>query len=43
MREMPYIVAAYAVTWTILIGFTAYLVTRARRAERIARANAKGA
>jgi hypothetical protein len=35
MSEWPYIIAAYAVSWTILLSFAAYLMTRDRRAQRV--------
>jgi hypothetical protein len=34
MSEWPYIIAAYAVSWTIFLGFAAYLVSRDAKAQR---------
>jgi CcmD family protein len=42
MSEWPYVIAAYAVSWTILLSFAAYLVTRDRRAQREAQRAARG-
>ena len=43
MSEWPYVIAAYAVSWTILLSFAAYLVTRDRRAQREAQRAAQRA
>jgi CcmD family protein len=34
MSEWPYIVAAYAISWTVLLSFALYLSSRDRRAQR---------
>jgi hypothetical protein len=38
MSEMPYIIAAYATTWIVLLGFASYLIARQRAARRISHA-----
>lgn len=43
MSDTPYIVAAYGITWVVLVGYTAYLVARARRARQVAAASRPGA
>jgi CcmD family protein len=43
MSDAPYIVAAYGITWLVLLGYTAYLLTRARHARLAARASQPGA
>jgi hypothetical protein len=37
MSEWPYVIAAYAVSWTMFLSFAAYLVARDRRAQRVSR------
>jgi len=37
MSEWPYIIAAYAVSWTILLSFAAYLSARDAKAQRAAK------
>lgn len=37
MSEWPYIIAAYAVSWTILLSFAAYLLARDAKAQRAAK------
>ena len=32
MRELPFVIAAYAVFWIVLAGYAYYLSRRARRA-----------
>ena len=34
-NEWPYVIAAYAVTWVVLVGYTLYLHATARRAARM--------
>ncbi|HET7373624.1 MAG TPA: heme exporter protein CcmD [Gemmatimonadaceae bacterium] len=43
MSDAPYIVAAYGITWLVLLGYTAYLLTRARHARQAARSLQPGA
>jgi len=37
MSEWPYIIAAYGVSWFVLVSFAFYLMARDRRARRAAR------
>ncbi len=43
MSDAPYIVAAYGITWLVLLGYTAYLLTRARHARQSAGSARPGA
>lgn len=43
MSDTPYIVAAYGITWLVLVGYIAYLLTRARNARRAAASPRPGA
>lgn len=36
MSDTPYLVAAYGVTWVVLVGYAMYLIGRARRARDVA-------
>lgn len=36
MSDTPYLVAAYGVTWVVLVGYATYLIGRARRAREAA-------
>jgi CcmD family protein len=36
MSDTPYLVAAYGVTWVLLVGYVIYLTGRARRAREAA-------
>ncbi|HSQ30014.1 MAG TPA: CcmD family protein [Gemmatimonadaceae bacterium] len=36
MSDTPYIVAAYGITWLVLVGYMTYLLTRARHARQAA-------
>jgi len=41
MSEWPYIIAAYGVSWFVLVGFAFYLMTRDRGARRRARGESR--
>ena len=36
MSDTPYLVAAYGITWVVLVGYVTYLIARARRAREAA-------
>ncbi len=42
MSEMPYVVAAYAVTWVVILGYAGYLAARTRQAKRLAGHHSNG-
>lgn len=43
MSDTPYIVAAYGITWMVLVGYVTYLLARARRARQAAAGARPGA
>ena len=43
MSDTPYIVAAYGITWVVLVGYLTYLLTRARHAGQAAGSPRPGA
>ena len=43
MSEWNYIVAAYSVTWIVLLGYATYLTVRARARGNVESASALGA
>ena len=43
MSNTPYIVAAYGITWLVLVGYVTYLLARARQARKAAAASRPGA
>lgn len=43
MSDAPYIIAAYTVTWAVLVSFAIYLVVRGRRARRALSTDSGGA
>lgn len=43
MSDTPYIVAAYGITWFVLVGYVTYLLARGRQARRAAEQARPGA
>ena len=43
MSDAPYIIAAYTVSWVVLLSYAVYLTARSRRARRAAAAAQPGA
>jgi CcmD family protein len=42
MPNVAYVVAAYVVTWVVILGYTVYLSRATARARRVAAAVARG-
>ncbi len=36
MSDTPYLLAAYGITWVVLVGYVTYLLARSRRARQAA-------
>lgn len=43
MSDTPYLLAAYGITWVVLVGYATYLLTRARRSRQAAAETRPGA